>query len=519
MKTIQRKAYKVLFVTFLMIFLNNSLSAQEYSVEMFPNRYRLSWETVSMDTESDLGFIGLGFDVFNLIGNSSNVYFGISSYSAMSGIRPGLITLGISGGWRKELLKNSLYLDLGGFVGGGGGGGAADGGGLIVRPHIALEKRFDNLGVFVGYSQINFPTGAIKGSQFNLGITINGGNYLKVAPTDFENITSSQIKSNSLRVALVGTQYYNFKAGSLPERPEVEPGKVGLLGVQIERSFSSNFYGILKANGAITGGADGYMSILFGAGGKLPIIEEKVNLESRLLFGPTGGGAVDSGGGATAQAEVGAALLLGKGYDVKFMIGKTIAPWGGLNTNHIEFGIGKSFDVIALKKHPKEIEQFNVNTSDYWVNHMAISVFNRTYFPPEANDLNGEPYQSAFNLIGFEIEKYLGERFSINGGTVWAYEGGYGAYAEGLLGMTYYQPIFNTWKLSVKGMVGAAGGGALNLGEGLLFEYSLGVHKELNKKWDIAVNFGKTEPLSGNFTPYMVDVGVKFHINQLIKKK
>ena len=58
----------------------------------------------------------------------------------MSGMCPGLITLGMSAGWCPQLFDSDFYLDLGGFVGGGGGGGADDGGGLVLRPHIVLAR-------------------------------------------------------------------------------------------------------------------------------------------------------------------------------------------------------------------------------------------------------------------------------------------------------------------------------------------------------------------------------------------
>ena len=504
------------YILFTILLVTLKINAQEYSVQVFPNRYRLSWETVSMDTEADLGFVGIGFDLFNLVKNNNTIYVGINSYSAVTGIRPGLITLGMSAGWSPRLTKSGLYLDLGAFVGGGGGGGAADGGGLIVRPHLDLEQRFGNLGIRFGVSRIDFPTGEITGNQVNVGISYTGNNYFKVQPSSFKKISSEQLDTSPLRVAIVGTQYFNLKEGSVPSKPNVS--NVGLVGFQIERIINPYFYGMLKLNGAYSGGTDGYMSIFVGAGGKLPVIRNYVNLESRLLFGPTGGGGVESGGGATAQAEVGLTFLLGKGYDLKVMTGKTWSPWGPFDTNHVEVGVGKSFDRLFPKKLDKEVKGFNIDSKEFLVNHMAFSVYNRTYFPPDATTKSGTPYLSSFNSLAFEIQKYIGERFSINGGTVWAYQGEYGAYAEGLLGATYYQPIFNKTKLSIKAMFGAAGGGDIDLGGGLLFQYALGLERNLSEKWDFLLHVGKVQPLEGNFTPISVDFGLKFHINQLIKK-
>lgn len=504
----------VIVSIFLFVFVG--AYAQEYTVKTFPNRYRFSWETVGMTEEPDLGFVGIGFDLFELVKPSSSIYVGINSYSAMSGIRPGLITFGMSAGWCPNIFTETLSLDLGGFIGGGGGGGAADGGGLILRPHIAIEKRIGKLGLRLGYSRIDFPSGAITGNQFNAGLTLYGNNYFKTANQQVEKINPNLVFSNKLRIAMVGTQYFNLKEGSTSADYEID--YIGLVGIQVERTYSDYFYGILKANGAFAGGADGYMSILIGGGLRYPILNKHVSLESRLLFGPSGGGSVESGGGATAQAEAGFAVFLGNGYDLKLMAGKTVSPWGDFNSNHIEIGIGKSFERLFPDKLPDNATTFNIDSEAYYDNHMAFSVYNRTYFPPDAYRKDGVKYLSSFNLLGFEIQKYIGERWSINGGTVWAYQGDYGAYAEGLLGATYHQPITNNWNVTLRAMFGAAGGGSIDLGSGLLFEYTLGIERRLSDSWHLFVNGGKVQPLEGNFTPYSLDVGLKFHIHQLLKK-
>lgn len=490
--------------------------AQEYSVELFPNRVRMSWETVSMSTESDLGFVGIGFDLFHLVKKTNTVYVGINSFSAVTGIRPGLITIGMSGGWCPQISKKGLFLDVGGFIGGGGGGGADDGGGLIIRPHVNLEQRFGKLGVRLGMSRIDFPSGNITGNQVNVGFTYHGTNFFKVNETGYRLVASEELATKKIRVAMVGTQYFNLSQGSVSDKPDVV--NVGLLGMQLEASINASIYGMLKLNGAMSGGTDGYMSIFIGMGGRLPILENRLYVESRLLMGPTGGGGVESGGGATAQAEVGFSVQLGNSYDLKVMTGKTFSPWGPFDANHVEIGVGKSFDRLFPEKISKSMESFNVSSKKYYQNNIAFSFGNRTYFPPNLPTKNGDLYLKSFNSLVFEVQKFIGKRVSINGGTVWAYEGDYGAYAEGLLGITYYQPIFQDTKLSVKGMIGAAGGGAIDVGAGLLFEYALGLERAINDRLDAFIHLGQTQPIEGNFNPISLDLGFKFHISQLLLK-
>ena len=204
----------ILFISFLLLISTTIQSQENYSIETFPNRYLLSFETVRMPLEPDMGFVGIGFDLFNLINSSSNIYGGIHSYSAVTGIRPGLITIGVSGGYQKQVLFKNFYVDIGGFIGGGGGGGADDGGGLIIRPKFNLEQRIGNLGITVGVSRIEFPSGAIGSTQLNAGVTINSFNYFATKSKPSDILSDDLLNTNKLRIAIVGSQLYNFKNGS-----------------------------------------------------------------------------------------------------------------------------------------------------------------------------------------------------------------------------------------------------------------------------------------------------------------
>lgn len=512
-KLIPQKYAHIIVILLLTITANG----QDYKVNVFPSRLNLSFETISMENESDLGFLGTGFEVLNISKKLSSLYFGLHSYSAITGSRPGLITLGMTAGLKLPIVKkHNLFIDGGFFLGGGGGGNAADGGGLILRPHLNIEKQFGAIGVRVGYSQINFPSGEIKGSQFNVGLTLNGVSYLKALKKELNSASALSLGFKNVSLAMVGTYYFGLAEGSI-SRGETSGRYIGLIGAQLEYEFTNNFYGIAKINGALLGGTDGYMSIFLGGGARLPLIKNRFNLESRILFGPTGGGNVESGGGATMQYEFGPSLYLRNNYFIKFMLGKTQSPWGDLDTNHFEIALGKSFDRLVPKLSEKQT-QFSIPKKHFSENHLSFSAYNRTYFTPKANDKSGNPYQEYFNLLCFEGQKYIGDRFTLNAATVWAYQGDYGAYAEGLVGAGYHYPIANGWNISAKALFGAAGGGGIDLGSGLVFQTNAGIEKKLSKHSNVFVNMGKFLPFKGNFDPYSLDIGFAIDVYQLFKK-
>lgn len=508
-----------------LLFLLNSIFfsaiAQDYNVNVFPSRLNLSFETIAMKNESDLGFLGTGFEVLNISKKLSSLYFGLHSYSAITGSRPGLITLGMTTGLKLPVIKKyGLFIDGGIFLGGGGGGNAADGGGLIIRPHINLEKQFGAVGIRFGYSQINFPTGEINGSQFNVGMTLNGVSYLKSLKEALQSKAALSMSFKNVSFALVGTNYFNLTESSISNSTESNKNsrRVGLIGAQLEYGFLDNLYGIAKINGALLGGVDGYMSIFLGAGARLPLLKNRLNLESRVLFGPTGGGTVESGGGATLQYEAGPSLYFKNNYFIKLMAGKTQSPWGDLNAQHFEIALGKSFDRIVPKLADGNT-QFKVPKNRFVENHLSFSTYNRTYFSPKANDKNGNPYLNSFNLLCFEGQKYIGSHFTLNAATVWAYQGDYGAYAEGLVGAGYHYPIFDKWNVSSKVLFGAAGGGGIDLGSGLILQTIAGVERKVGAHNHLFVNLGKFSPLDGNFNPISLDLGFAIDIYQLFRKQ
>ncbi len=490
------------------------MQAQGFMVKKIPTRFRFTYETIAQDTEPDLGFVGLGYDVLALSLGKIRGYVGLHSYAAVAGERPGLITLGMSiGGITPLYEKWDLFADAGFFVGGGGGGAAADGGGLIIRPHLELEKRIGDFGLRVGFSRIDFPTGDLGGNQFNFGLTINERVFFKSHKVLNIELEKPSLLFKNMRIAFATTIYNNLKEGSVEESRSIN--RIGLVGAQVERGISKYFNGLFKINGALVGGADGYMSILFGAGGNLPLLHNNLKLQANALIGPTGGGGVLSGGGATAQIEGALALHIFKGYDVKLAVGKTFAPWGDFDANHIEFSVGKTLTYFTAKDLSNSY--FKVDKKGLWENHMSFSVFNRTYISPKALDKTGNQYLDAFQNLGFEFQKYITDRFALNATTIWAYEGDYGAYAEGLVGLAYYQPILRNFYVPVKGLIGAAGGGGLNVGSGLITQFNSGL--QWNAPFgDVFVNLGKYIPLEGNFDPVSVDLGFRFHINQLFKR-
>ncbi|MFC2109730.1 hypothetical protein ACFLRU_01280 [Bacteroidota bacterium] len=521
MKFTLQNAFYLLLINCCVLCTNKIFSQREFTIEKKIARIRLSGETMFMEDEANIGMIGIGYDLFGLIKKHPNVYLGVNSFSAMTGERAGIFSFGVSAGLKKRFFRTSLMYDLGVYVGGGGGGGAPDGGGLIVRPHFEFEQRVSKgLSLRAGLAKIDFPTGTISSTHFSFGVTLDERFYQVKEKINNDLKSFSEFKLNEHRISLVNTVYTSFQGDVVEDYNNTTyiPGEnIELIGIQFDKFFTKNFYGSLEFNGAYGGGVDGFMSYFIGGGMTLPILSNKLFYDLRFLAGPSGGGAVATGGGASFQIETGLGIQIFKEYQLKVLAGKTFAPSGTFEAFHYDFVFGKTFELFGGISN-KTKTSFNLKTEGYKLQDFSFSVFNRTYFPPNLKDKNGIKYDHSFNLIGFEVAKRLTKNLSLAGSTVWAYQGSYGAYGEGWLGVIGHQSLNKNWEINAKLMAGAGGGGGIILGSGLLFQYTAGIERKLSEGISLFANFGRFKPLEGNFNPIILDIGFKFNLSQLTFK-
>lgn len=504
----KRIVFFIIFLTVQIVF------SQSYSVEKLPSRVRFSGESIRMfGDEPDMGFLGIGYEVFGLVSKLPDWYFGVNTYSALTGRRSGFFVFGISTGVKKPILKDKLFYDVGLYLGGGGGSAAPDGGGLMVRPHLDLEANLSKtIALRAGIAGVDFPDGGnITSLHANVGVSIAVDTYLTKRIKEIQTTTDNN-DYYKLSASMLSTTLLNYKKGpTIGSNPDTAEA-ISLIGFEVNRYLTKHLYATVELGGAYKGGVDGFMMYLSGLGYEVPLLNNLFVIEGRALVGGAGGGAVEFGGGLAVQAEVGLGLNI-KNYQLKVNVGKTYAPNGDFESNQVDLSLGRTFEF-----YKNNVASAKVKSNDVALEDFMFSAFNRTYITGEEPDKRGEPYHKAFNLIGFEIEKKFNQKISLLASTIWAYQGRYGAYAEGWLGLQYYVPLSNTWQVYGKGLIGAGGGGDINLGNGLGYQYAIGLEKQLNNRVSLFANGGQVRPvLEGNFTPITIDVGLKLNISQLVK--
>lgn len=501
---------------------NSSDDTLYVSYEYKKLRFRGSYETLNMQGEPDLGMLGMGADLF-LFDALPQFYATLNSYSAILGNRPGLITFGTGLGWHQPLANGPISVDAGVFVGGGGGGGAPDGGGLITRAHLQLQYDWRNLSLFAGYSRLDFPTGDM--GSHNLQIGLSYSSLFTRAKTLRQPIKRSPFLDplnnnfSNFRITLGGQNYLKFSSRPTHDNglPEPKANDVFLVGIELDHFLSPKWYATLKLHGAMAGGIDGYMSYLVGMGVEERLFGSDWKWDAQVVAGPSGGGNVATGGGALVQGGIGLRKGIGSDYEVKLGLGQTWTPRGSFGGSFVEVGVSKGFEFVAPVKGPEKTT-YGLSALAYKQQVFDIAVMNRTYFTSGGFDKSGNPYDRAFQLLGFTFAKRLNSHFEAVGATFWAYQGSYGAYAEGLLGVGYLNDFSPTWQFKLQGLMGAAGGGGIDLGSGLVVQYQAALKRSLSENWSMLAGLGQMRGLRGNFKPLTLDVGLVYHLEKTQKR-
>ena len=111
----------------------------------------------------------------------------------------------------------------------------------------------------------------------------------------------------------------------------------------------------------------------------------------------------------------------------------------------------------------------------------------------------------------------MNKNIFIAGQTSFANFGNAGAYAEGIVGVgVKTNPLFhNSTTLFTQFLGGAAGGGDVSTGQGLIIKPSLGFDYEISKTLSIRTSGGFVGAIGGQLNSPFIDLGIKYNISLL----
>ena len=451
-------------------------------------RVRVSFEDIPVSVTEDMGTLGVHYDMKPF--SDSDVYVGIGGYGALTGDRGGFFTGGVTLGYHRYVgddVIDGLAIDAGLFAGGGGGASAFPGGGLMLRSHLMLEQEIGDVALRIGMVNTQFPN--TSNSAYERATHPSIGIVIPTYQFNQPSKNSSALTTSIKRVAKIVPV-------SLRYRPDSDAKKRGgaslvddisLIGFQYQDYINNSLYRTFETYGAGTGGVDGYAKVLAGLGMNTELVEDVVNLDVKLSLGMAGGGGIDTGGGLIVQPMIGLDIKLAEGWRIKPMFGKTYAPSGNFSATTSELGLswtgGKGKTEYSIK--------------------------NKTYQPDaSARTKSGGVYADQIELLGLSLSKQVNDQIRVSGSAYGAYKGEVGAYAEGLFGIEvkpFDLPVYMGYEF------GVGGGGGMDVGEGLIHQYTVGTRVALSNTVDLSINVGRMQGMDGGtFAANVFQIGLNW---------
>lgn len=459
--------------------------------------------------EKNMGFTGIHY---NLKINSWS-YAGIGIYSAITGIRGGFFTLGINAGVQQKITEK-LFIDAGVHFGGGGGASAPDGGGAFILPHLNAGYNFKYFSTTAGYSFVNFfDKGAIKSQQFNVGVQI---------PLSFDTATNfkenEEYKGSFKLDALIKNSDWNTSSNTISllvhlNNLDVKKGSykgkiMRLAGFELNSYLNKNMFFFVKADGAYHGIKAGYMDVFIGAGYHASLYKNGTNILAKFGVGAGGGGGVDTKGGFLIYPDLSIEQKIFDNTYLSINKGFLMSPDAHFSSSTLGFGLKYYLDKDGISSTEKTFSVGKFKDLEVILKHDLY---------PNAKRDNKGGFSQNMHQISLQINLFLNKYVYAGGQTSFANFGDAGAYAEGIVGLGVQSTTFfkNTTSVFIQFLAGAAGGGGISTGQGLIVKPSIGLNYKLTDKLNIRGGLGYVKARGGNLSNTYFNLGINYHFSFL----
>ncbi len=513
---------KILFY-FLLLALTTQLYAQQTlqlkdlkGTELH-NRVRLNFIPVAMPTDlhpdiaKTMGLMGVHYQV----PINKWLYGGVAMHAAVTGDQGGLFTLGIELGNQLQLYKN-LYLDTNIHFGGGGGYRYLINDGAFLNPNIGLEYKYKNSAFGIQYSHVNFYTGSIKSNSISFYLQLE--NTIKLASYEHANKqyalnNSSETNTWSRKVNKSALQirfdYFSPIGNSRKDNNnDQEPltNTLHVLGFEYQKYINPNTFSYIHTDAIYKGLRAGFMDLFLGMGYNIAN-SKHLHLATKFAIGAAGG-RVAPEGGLMMYPNLELDVAIAKNTGISTHIGYYRAIGGDLEAYTYGFGL-KHYILSGGTQQTNATS----NYSKYHTQGIRVSLQNQTY-------LNATRFHLApidLQLLAIKVNYDLNKTFYLTGDAGFAYDGESGGYAHGLAGIGANSPYFLYSKLQayLESSIGAAGGGGIDTGEGIVIRPNIGLRYSFSNTLAIESSIGKMIAPNGTLNATNYNIGITFSFTSL----
>jgi hypothetical protein len=421
----------------------------------------------------------------------SGFYVGETVYSAAFGDAGGLFIGGVELAKRFSL-GGDLSLEFGVFVGGGGGAAVVNGNGMMTRANATLIKRFSpGWAATLGVSYIDITGTSISTPAIGFGISRTLD--MKVSGSGESSWSGADGAVEITSIKPVAKVYFPQNSR---KRSGGVPGNMMLLGAEMTFSSASTSGGetFVSAAGAVAGDGEGYAEYQLGY--RWLTGTGRLRAYAQLAAGFAGGGDIDTGGGLIASGGVGVIVPFSPRFSVEIGVTGVTALDGNFTAISPFIGGAFTFGGTHAGKSGPTTQRWQLSTG-------LTAQQSHPGFRNPGSARSGSPV-----LVEASVDLFLTRNFYFTGNAQTAISGDAGGYAVGQFGIGYEIPVSTRWTISPEIYVGAAGGGAVNTGGGLIAGGRVELDYALNDTVKLSLGLGKFVS-RGGAAPLTAHLGLK----------
>ncbi|MDH3326311.1 MAG: hypothetical protein OEM38_06295, partial [Gammaproteobacteria bacterium] len=321
-------------------------------------------------------------------------------------------------------------------------------------------------------------------------------------------ITSAN--ASSIQPPLVnGTYQFSFENISLGGSE-----KMGLLGGNYLIDHYS-WYSGLGVYGAVTGDRGGFFTGGLHLGKNQPLFRGYF-FDANAFVGGGGGGSAPQGGGLMLRTALG----LGKQItNNRYFLGlsRVYFPNGAIDSTQLTIAYSRQFTALHFPgwySGSTLWERWADSALGKNKKYQQVSMEMLTYFPAAGvMGRNFGNYNSVLGMLGVRFSQRLNDVVWGEFETAGAMSGGIDGFAQVLGGISFKQPLTRRFSFNGGWLLGAAGGGNVDTGGGVITRVFTGVEVALFKQWSSYLQFGYATVLDGGFSANTINLNLVYSFN------
>jgi hypothetical protein len=448
---------------------------------------RIGYETITLPGDEKMGLVGLSY----LVQPTEGLCVGPAVYGAASGQRGGFFTIGAEAALCTRVY-GPLNVVAGLYAGGGGGAAAPQGGGLMLRPHVDLMWDFGPLRAGVSWAKVYFPNGEIDSDQ--LGLVVDVPMSFGYLPAGSRRLSSWGGQRSGMGfdrfIAVAGV--YAPRSNTLGSSGAPLPSHIGYVGARAEAQLLPALTIGLEANGAASGGVDGYAEILGTMGSDVALGEGGVRLGGRVALGMGGGGDMPTGGGLLGKVALDLVVPLSRDFSLGLEAGWAYAPQGDFEAPFGSLSLRWALDPLPGMAPTRVRQEWSAGAE--------------MFFDAARKDGSERDMQS----VNFKYSRFVGENLYLTGQVQSAYQGGAGGFSVGLFGIGGQWRSGDGLLAGAEMLAGAAGGGGVDTGSGAVIKPMAYAGWELTPATSLRLGAGWIKAPNGQLSSPVLDLSVVF---------